>query len=175
MLYTESFTLLVLFSGKQNLDPTKVNIPVVGGHSGVTIIPLISQAKPSVEFSKDNLKALTERMQASISCVVTPGVKKEWYVAVSCSVLNIDIPTEFLGQPLSYRKRLYSQWTTCGLQIRDYYILMDVTEVTAGGHFILMLHWIHLILFVLSYQDHWHWAGMNITLKYCCVLEHVTR
>ena len=66
-----------------------MNVPVVGGHSGVTIIPLISQAKPSVEFSKDKLKALTERIQASILRVVTPVVKKEWYVAISCSVLNI--------------------------------------------------------------------------------------
>lgn len=46
-----------------------MNVPVVGGHSGVTIIPLISQAKPSVEFSKDKLKALTERIQASTLCV----------------------------------------------------------------------------------------------------------
>jgi len=66
-----------------------VNVPVVGGHSGVTIIPLISQAKPSVEFSKDKLKALTERIQASISCMIVPSVKKEWHVAVSYSVLNI--------------------------------------------------------------------------------------
>lgn len=48
-----------------------MNVPVVGGHSGVTIIPLISQAKPSVEFSKDKLKALTERIQASSMCGVT--------------------------------------------------------------------------------------------------------
>ncbi|GFG35833.1 hypothetical protein Cfor_07251 [Coptotermes formosanus] len=54
----------------KNLDPTKVNVPVVGGHSGVTIIPLISQAKPSVEFSKDKLKALTERIQATGTEVV---------------------------------------------------------------------------------------------------------
>jgi len=47
----------------KNLDPAKVNIPVIGGHSGVTIIPLISQAKPSVEFPADKLKALTERIQ----------------------------------------------------------------------------------------------------------------
>jgi malate dehydrogenase len=49
----------------KNLDPAKVNIPVIGGHSGVTIIPLISQAKPSVEFPADKLKALTERIQVN--------------------------------------------------------------------------------------------------------------
>lgn len=66
-----------------------MNVPVVGGHSGVTIIPLISQAKPSVEFSKDKLKALTERIQASGSCMIAPNVKKEWHVSVSYSVLNV--------------------------------------------------------------------------------------
>ena len=30
------------------VDPATVNIPVIGGHSGVTIIPLLSQAKPAV-------------------------------------------------------------------------------------------------------------------------------
>ncbi|XP_045119652.1 malate dehydrogenase, mitochondrial-like [Portunus trituberculatus] len=47
----------------KGLDPTKVNVPVIGGHAGITIIPLISQATPSVEFPADQLKALTERIQ----------------------------------------------------------------------------------------------------------------
>lgn len=45
------------------VDPTKVNVPVIGGHSGVTIIPLLSQTKPSVNFPQDKVKALTERIQ----------------------------------------------------------------------------------------------------------------
>ncbi|XP_045613453.1 malate dehydrogenase, mitochondrial [Procambarus clarkii] len=47
----------------KGLDPTTVNVPVIGGHAGTTIIPLISQATPSVEFPNDQLKALTERIQ----------------------------------------------------------------------------------------------------------------
>merc|ERR1719431_1915860 len=47
----------------KNIDPTKVNCPVVGGHAGVTIIPLISQCTPAVEFPADTLKTLTERIQ----------------------------------------------------------------------------------------------------------------
>ncbi|KDR07317.1 hypothetical protein L798_03098, partial [Zootermopsis nevadensis] len=54
----------------KNLDPSKLNVPVVGGHSGVTIIPLISQAKPAVDFNKDKLKALTERIQEAGTEVV---------------------------------------------------------------------------------------------------------
>merc|ERR1711962_1765812 len=47
----------------KGLDPATVNVPVVGGHAGITIIPLISQATPAVEFPADQLKALTERIQ----------------------------------------------------------------------------------------------------------------
>ncbi|GLH12862.1 hypothetical protein R5R35_000021 [Gryllus longicercus] len=54
----------------KNIDPQSVNVPVVGGHSGVTIIPLISQCKPSVSFPNDQLKALTERIQEAGTEVV---------------------------------------------------------------------------------------------------------
>merc|ERR1711963_312702 len=47
----------------KNIDPEKVNCPVVGGHAGVTIMPLISQCTPAVEFDPATLKALTERIQ----------------------------------------------------------------------------------------------------------------
>lgn len=54
----------------KGLDVTKISVPVVGGHSGVTIIPLISQCKPSVEFPKDQLAALTVRIQEAGTEVV---------------------------------------------------------------------------------------------------------
>ena len=43
-------------------DPTSTVIPVVGGHSGETIVPLFSQAKPSVTIPADKLDALVHRM-----------------------------------------------------------------------------------------------------------------
>merc|ERR1711942_466386 len=52
-----------IFKKAGTLDPKKVNCPVVGGHAGVTIMPLISQCTPAVEFPADQLKALTERIQ----------------------------------------------------------------------------------------------------------------
>ncbi|KYN31821.1 Malate dehydrogenase, mitochondrial [Trachymyrmex septentrionalis] len=52
------------------LDPQKVNVPVIGGHSGITIIPLISQCTPSVSFPDNQLKALTERIQKAGTEVV---------------------------------------------------------------------------------------------------------
>ncbi|KAF8471942.1 malate dehydrogenase [Kalaharituber pfeilii] len=44
-------------------DPRKFTIPVVGGHSGDTIVPLLSLAKPSVKIPDDMLDALVNRIQ----------------------------------------------------------------------------------------------------------------
>ncbi|KAL9613738.1 MAG: hypothetical protein Q9167_001752 [Letrouitia subvulpina] len=44
-------------------DPSKTIIPVVGGHSGETIIPLFSQAKPAVKIPADKLGPLVHRVQ----------------------------------------------------------------------------------------------------------------
>nr|POE56623.1 malate dehydrogenase, cytoplasmic [Quercus suber] len=44
-------------------DPAKTVIPVIGGHSGETIVPLFSQAKPSVSIPADKLDDLTKRVQ----------------------------------------------------------------------------------------------------------------
>merc|ERR1711872_1202225 len=52
-----------LIGALKGIDPADVNCPVVGGHAGITIMPLISQCTPSVEFPADQLKALTERIQ----------------------------------------------------------------------------------------------------------------
>lgn len=47
----------------KGLDVYKVNVPVVGGHAGITILPLLSQATPSVSFQKEELDKLTHRIQ----------------------------------------------------------------------------------------------------------------
>ncbi|KIX10482.1 malate dehydrogenase, NAD-dependent [Rhinocladiella mackenziei CBS 650.93] len=44
-------------------DPRKLIIPVVGGHSGNTIVPMFSQTKPSVSIPADKLDALVNRVQ----------------------------------------------------------------------------------------------------------------
>lgn len=47
----------------KGLDVTKTNIPVIGGHSGVTILPLLSQAVPKTSFTDEELESLTDRIQ----------------------------------------------------------------------------------------------------------------
>jgi malate dehydrogenase len=54
----------------KQLAVSEVNIPVIGGHSGVTIIPLLSQCSPKVSFEPEPLKALTERIQEAGTEVV---------------------------------------------------------------------------------------------------------
>lgn len=60
------------FIGEINgVDPRTVSIPVIGGHSGVTIIPLLSQAKPAVKLTNQaDIKKLTERIQEAGTEVV---------------------------------------------------------------------------------------------------------
>ncbi|VVC99629.1 unnamed protein product [Leptidea sinapis] len=60
------------FIGEINgVDPRSVTIPVIGGHSGVTIIPLLSQSQPAVKLSDQaKIKALTERIQEAGTEVV---------------------------------------------------------------------------------------------------------
>jgi len=50
--------------GKQ--DPVDVHVPVVGGHAGITIIPVLSQVQPAgciSSLSQEEIAALTERIQ----------------------------------------------------------------------------------------------------------------
>mmetsp|Transcript_52908 Transcript_52908/g.163725 ORF Transcript_52908/g.163725 Transcript_52908/m.163725 type:complete len:343 (+) Transcript_52908:71-1099(+) len=43
-------------------DVTKTKVPVVGGHAGTTIVPLLSQAEPAVSFTDAERDALTHRI-----------------------------------------------------------------------------------------------------------------
>ncbi|KAL2007186.1 hypothetical protein VTN00DRAFT_8624 [Thermoascus crustaceus] len=54
-------TFVQEFSGQK--DPSQATIPVVGGHSGETIVPLFSQAKPALQIPADKYDALVNRVQ----------------------------------------------------------------------------------------------------------------
>ncbi|XP_022120719.1 probable malate dehydrogenase, mitochondrial [Pieris rapae] len=60
------------FIGEINgVDPRSVTIPVIGGHSGVTIIPLLSQSQPAVKLSdQGKIEELTKRIQEAGTEVV---------------------------------------------------------------------------------------------------------
>ncbi|MFC3394336.1 malate dehydrogenase [Brenneria rubrifaciens] len=54
-----SNTFVAELKGKQ---PQDIDVPVIGGHSGVTILPLLSQI-PGVSFSEQEVAGLTTRIQ----------------------------------------------------------------------------------------------------------------
>jgi malate dehydrogenase len=49
-------------------DPSQTTIPVVGGHSGDTIVPLFSQAKPAFTIPADKYDALVNSSYTSNFC-----------------------------------------------------------------------------------------------------------
>ncbi|VFP86437.1 malate dehydrogenase [Candidatus Erwinia haradaeae] len=53
-------TFLALFTGKK---PEAFNTPVIGGHSGSTILPLLSQTNYNVQLTEKDIYNLTKRIQ----------------------------------------------------------------------------------------------------------------
>ncbi|CDP05985.1 unnamed protein product [Coffea canephora] len=51
------------YAGKAKVNVAEVNVPVVGGHAGITILPLFSQATPKANLPDEDIKALTKRTQ----------------------------------------------------------------------------------------------------------------
>jgi len=51
------------YAEKKGLNVAEVDVPVIGGHAGVTILPLFSQATPGVALSDEETVALTTRTQ----------------------------------------------------------------------------------------------------------------
>eukprot|EP00854_Cymbomonas_tetramitiformis_P022410 gene22410-27038_t len=49
------------YAEKKGLPVLDVDVPVVGGHAGITILPLFSQATPSAELTDEEREALTDR------------------------------------------------------------------------------------------------------------------
>jgi len=47
----------------KGVDPSLVDVPVIGGHAGITILPLLSQTSPKFSFSDEQVAALTKRIQ----------------------------------------------------------------------------------------------------------------
>eukprot|EP00879_Flechtneria_rotunda_P030325 GHRR01032946.1.p1 GENE.GHRR01032946.1~~GHRR01032946.1.p1 ORF type:complete len:234 (+),score=81.46 GHRR01032946.1:579-1280(+) len=46
-----------------NVDPKDVSVPVVGGHAGATILPLLSQVRPPLQLEPAKAQALMARIQ----------------------------------------------------------------------------------------------------------------
>ncbi|XP_022221430.2 malate dehydrogenase, mitochondrial [Drosophila obscura] len=57
-----------------NINPLKVNIPVIGGHTGPTILPLFSQCQPAFRGDNEDIERLTHRIkEAGTEVVLAKG------------------------------------------------------------------------------------------------------
>ena len=56
------------------VDPAGVRVPVVGGHAGATILPLLSASQPRLALSREAAEALTVRIQDAGTEVVKAKV-----------------------------------------------------------------------------------------------------
>nr|CAA63268.1 glyoxysomal malate dehydrogenase [Brassica napus] len=71
------------------LDPREVDVPVVGGHAGVTILPLSSQVTPPSSFTPSEIEYLTNKIQHGGTDVV------EAHAGVGSSPLPIILAAPF--------------------------------------------------------------------------------
>ena len=100
-------TFVAEIIGEKN--PQSLNIPVIGGHSGETIVPLFSQAKPAVNIPEDKLADLIKRVQfggdevvkakdglgsATLSMAYA-GYRYVWLPEVEQFLTRADLPNKF--------------------------------------------------------------------------------
>ena len=64
------------YAEKKGLNVADVDVPVIGGHAGVTILPLFSQASPHAQLSDEETEQLTKRTQDGGTEVVTAKAGK---------------------------------------------------------------------------------------------------
>lgn len=60
-------------------EPKHFKVPVIGGHSGATILPLYSQAEPAINLSDEQLAPVINREIPDIECpsvVLTAGNRR---------------------------------------------------------------------------------------------------
>merc|ERR1711971_558849 len=48
------------YAAKAGVQVEKVDVPVIGGHAGITILPLFSQATPSAPLSDEGVAEIRE-------------------------------------------------------------------------------------------------------------------
>ena len=76
-------TFVATISGAK--DPSKATIPVTGGHSGETIVPLFSQAKPKVEIPANELDALVNR-ECHGETIAPSERRRNAHISLRCAV-----------------------------------------------------------------------------------------
>ncbi|XP_032512419.2 malate dehydrogenase-like [Danaus plexippus] len=59
-----------LYAAEAEKDPQNCNVPVIGGHSEKTLIPLLSQAEPKCNLDEKRIQEFTSRVRSSDSAIL---------------------------------------------------------------------------------------------------------
>lgn len=139
----------------KGLNPADVNVNVIGGHSGVTILPLLSQVE-GVDFTDEEVAALTKRIQNAGTEVVEAKVTGSATLSmaqaacrlalslvnalsgqsgiVECAYVDNDkADTDFFSQPLLLGKNGIEEIIDCGdLSAFEKEVLANMQETLSG-------------------------------------------
>ncbi|MCP9259093.1 malate dehydrogenase [Dirofilaria immitis] len=90
----------------KGLDVEQTNIPVIGGHSGITIIPILSQVEPSCKFSDDEGSATLSMALAASKFVesLLKGLRNEKSVQCAYVASNACEGVDYFATPLEFGK-----------------------------------------------------------------------
>ncbi len=89
---------------------SQVDVPVVGGHAGLTILPLFSQATPLKDLGAEERDALTKRTQDGGTEVVQAKAGKVGLGAALALVQAAVLAAWMAGQGFWWRR----PWWACG-------------------------------------------------------------
>ena len=84
------------YAEKTGVDVADVDVPVIGGHAGTTILPLFSQATPSHSLSDEQIDALSKRTQDGGTEVVQAKagkvIRSQRYINLTGLVSPVKLP-----------------------------------------------------------------------------------
>lgn len=73
-------------------DPKNVSVPVIGGHAGVTILPVLSQSTPPLSISDEEAKKLMTRIQnagESVAKMFLPCGENDIYLCLTSKYMVV--------------------------------------------------------------------------------------
>lgn len=76
-----------LYAMENRLNPRCCYVPVIGGHSAKTIIPLFSRAKPAVKMDEKRAQGLTEKIRRGEEIITRAKMGRSPTLSVAYSVL----------------------------------------------------------------------------------------
>jgi len=139
----------------KDLNPADIKVNVIGGHSGVTILPLLSQVD-GVSFTDEEIASLTHRIQNAGTEVVEAkvtgsatlsmaqaatrlalslirGLSGEQNVVECAYVDNASAETDFFAQPLRLGKNGIEEILDYGkLSVFEQKVLKDMQEILSA-------------------------------------------